>query len=220
MICAGLGLAVGHISEETVGLITLVGLITIGLSTYLILYSNQIYELLAPALGVFQKKYPYRELSLEPGKEKQFDLIIFGIGRFGSRIAEMLEAYHHIKYLAVDFDPMVVKWWQQKSRPVIYGDLEDPEILDLIPYQDTKCIISTIPDRASSLHLIDKLKRHNYQGEIYVTVHHDRDVEVLKKGGANQVLLPHQLAAANFFNSLLSILSRDKIQSKISEEKL
>jgi Kef-type K+ transport system membrane component KefB len=40
MIFAGLGFAVGHITEEVVGLITLVGLVTIALSTYLILYSH------------------------------------------------------------------------------------------------------------------------------------------------------------------------------------
>jgi Kef-type K+ transport system membrane component KefB len=44
LIFAGLGLAAGHITEETVGLITLVGLITIGLSTYLILYSHTLFE--------------------------------------------------------------------------------------------------------------------------------------------------------------------------------
>ncbi len=43
LIFAGMGLALGHITDEILGLITLVGLITIGLSTYLILYSHQIY---------------------------------------------------------------------------------------------------------------------------------------------------------------------------------
>ena len=42
LIFAGLGLGVGHINNEIVGLITLVGLITIGLSTYLILYSHKL----------------------------------------------------------------------------------------------------------------------------------------------------------------------------------
>lgn len=58
LIFAGMGLAIGHITDEVVGLITLVGLITIGLSTYLILYSHQIYNLLAPALSIFQRKTP------------------------------------------------------------------------------------------------------------------------------------------------------------------
>jgi Kef-type K+ transport system membrane component KefB len=44
LILAALGMSLGHIDETTMGLITLVGLITIGLSTYLILYSHQIYN--------------------------------------------------------------------------------------------------------------------------------------------------------------------------------
>lgn len=46
LILAALGMSNGHIDEETLGLITLVGLITIGLSTYIILYS-----------GLFLKNY-------------------------------------------------------------------------------------------------------------------------------------------------------------------
>ncbi len=40
LILAALGVSLGHIENEIVGLVTLVGLITIGLSTYLILYSQ------------------------------------------------------------------------------------------------------------------------------------------------------------------------------------
>src|SRR5690606_23764938 len=104
LIFAGLGLAVGHITEEVVGLITLVGLITIGLSTYMILYSHQIYELISPALSIFQRKNPFRENEETKVEFKKYDLIIIGIGRFGSRLSEMLDEYPEINYLGVDFD--------------------------------------------------------------------------------------------------------------------
>lgn len=39
LIVATLGLSIGHITEQTMGLITLVGVVTIFLSTYMILYS-------------------------------------------------------------------------------------------------------------------------------------------------------------------------------------
>ncbi|HSI90066.1 MAG TPA: cation:proton antiporter, partial [Adhaeribacter sp.] len=146
LIFAGLGLAVGHISEEIVGLITLVGLITIGLSTYLILYSQQIYGLIAPALGIFERHNPTREQNLHNEKVNCYDLIIFGVGRFGGHIAEKLDQHPDMHYLGVDFDPQVVECWQAKDRHIIYGDLEDPEILEQIPYQSARCIVSTVPD--------------------------------------------------------------------------
>jgi Kef-type K+ transport system membrane component KefB len=50
LILAALGLSIGHIDAEIVGLITLVGLITFSLSSYMISYSDLLYESLAPWL--------------------------------------------------------------------------------------------------------------------------------------------------------------------------
>ncbi|MCP5441234.1 MAG: cation:proton antiporter, partial [Chromatiaceae bacterium] len=61
LILAALGLSLGHLGQDTVGLITLVGLITISASTYMILYSHTLYEWLAPWLSVFERKVPHRE---------------------------------------------------------------------------------------------------------------------------------------------------------------
>ena len=61
LILGALGLSLGHISAETMGLITLVGLITISASTYMIVYSHPLYERLAPWLGVFERRQPHRE---------------------------------------------------------------------------------------------------------------------------------------------------------------
>ena len=54
LILGALGLSLGHISAETMGLITLVGLITISASTYMIIYSHQLYDRLAPWLKILR----------------------------------------------------------------------------------------------------------------------------------------------------------------------
>jgi len=56
LILATLGFNLGHIDEKTMGLITLVGLITIGISTYLIIYSHQIFNFVSPVLSIFESK--------------------------------------------------------------------------------------------------------------------------------------------------------------------
>ncbi|MEE4238962.1 MAG: cation:proton antiporter, partial [Anderseniella sp.] len=61
LILAALGVTLGHIDRETMGLITLVGLVTISVSTYLIIYSHQLYERLAPWLKLFERRNPHRE---------------------------------------------------------------------------------------------------------------------------------------------------------------
>ncbi len=210
--------AVGHINEQTVGLITLVGLITIGLSTYLILYSHQIYEVLAPVLSIFQRKNPYREADQIMNERAEYDVIIIGLGRFGKRLAEMLDDHPTINYFGVDFDPSVVKSRQEIGKDIVYGDIEDPELLDNIPFREAKCIVSTVKDAESSKQLVKSLHREGYKGKIFLTAINESDYEFLKGLGADQVLLPHQMAATNFYNSFLLNLLRER-NSISGEEK-
>lgn len=65
-------------------------------------------------------------------------------------------------------------------------------------------MISTISDFDHSLNLIKTLTRTGYNGKIYLTAIHERDFKALSKLGAYRVLLPHQMAAENFYNSFLS----------------
>lgn len=203
LIFAGLGLAVGHITEETVGLITLVGLITIGLSTYLIIYAASIYRYLSPLLGIFERKIAHREDAQQNTTTKNYEVIIIGLGRFGNRLAQMLNEHPHISYLGVDFDPTILKKWQQDGKNFIYGDIEDPEFLAQIPYQKARFIISTVPDLTITQHLLTSLKQENYTGEIFVTATNDRDYHLLQSLGAQNILRPHKMAATNFYNDYM-----------------
>lgn len=140
-----------------------------------------------------------------PG-QKQYDIIIIGLGRFGRYLSEMLDKHKEIKYLGVDFDPSLVKNWKEKGKDIIYGDMEDPDLLELLPFRDVKCIISTIPDLDHSRHLIRTLRKAKYKGRIYLTASGEQDFELLNTCGANQVLIPQQMAAENFYNSYLKEL--------------
>ncbi|EJF10887.1 cation:proton antiporter [Pontibacter sp. BAB1700] len=56
LILINMGMDVGHIDEETLGLVTLVGLITITLSTYMIMFSDQLFDWLSPMLASLKRK--------------------------------------------------------------------------------------------------------------------------------------------------------------------
>ena len=83
LILGALGVTLGHIDDSTMGLITLVGLVTIGLSTYMILYSHPLYEWLAPWLRIFERHVPHREQEEDGalGPAVYPDIILFGLGR-------------------------------------------------------------------------------------------------------------------------------------------
>jgi Kef-type K+ transport system membrane component KefB len=203
LILAGLGLAVGHINKEVVGLITLVGLVTIGLSTYLILYSHQIFNFLSPFLSVFERKNKLVGQESTYLESSDYNVIIIGLGRFGNRLADMLDKQTKISYLGIDFDPSIIKDWREKDRPILYGDIDDPDLLEMVPYQNADIIISTVHDLSLSKQLVNDLKRRQYKGEVFVTALTDKENIDLKHTGIENVMLPHYMAASNFFNTYL-----------------
>ncbi len=219
LILAALGLQLGHIDDETVGLITLVGLITIGLSTYMILYSHQIFEFISPALDIFERKDPYRELRIKQMEEARIDVIIIGLGRYGNNIAKSLEREGR-KVMGVDFDPSEVRKWKDKGKEAQLGDAEDPDLPGLLPLKNARVIISTLADYEINLHLLQILKHHNYQGRIVLTQHHPDHAQELVKAGADMILFPFVDAVSGGFITKLDDCfdtGKDKCDNKIKQ---
>ncbi|TVO59032.1 cation:proton antiporter domain-containing protein [Denitromonas halophila] len=65
IIFVAMGITLGHIGNDALGLTTLVGIVTIALSTYMILYSQPLFEWIGPWLSVFERRRPHRELAVE-----------------------------------------------------------------------------------------------------------------------------------------------------------
>jgi Kef-type K+ transport system membrane component KefB len=201
LILAALGMSLGHIDEKTMGLITLVGLITIGLSTYLILYSHQIFNVVSPVLSVFERKFPKDDPDIATSKDEAFDVIIFGLGRYGRNIASELEL-HNRSILGVDFDPKIIDQWRDEGRKAMYGDADDPDLPSLLPLKNSRVIISTITDYQMNLYLLKYLKAFGYNGRIILTQHSPERVETLMQAGADFVLLPFADAVDNLIERL------------------
>jgi Kef-type K+ transport system membrane component KefB len=206
LILAALGLSLGQIDEETLGLITLVGLITIGTSTYLINYSHELYQHVAPFLDIFERKYPYREVSDDIVAKDPFDVIIFGLGMYGNNIAKSLDAKGY-RVFGIDFDPRTVNRWNRKGRHAQYGDADDPELMEILP-GNTQCVISTLPEKQMNLALIKYLKNAGYQGKIAVTSYYGRTAKELELAGADLILLPFVDASENIIDKLKSLKVR------------
>jgi hypothetical protein len=197
LILATLGVSLGHISAEVMGLITLVGLVTMGLSTYMILYSHFLYRWLAPWLGIFERKISHREETLAGLAETDFskvDVILFGLGRYGGSLLQNLRE-QDLKVLGVDFDPELVRFWRQKGLLTFYGDAEDPEFATVLPLNHAQWVVSTIPGQHIGLTLLHTLKEHDFKGHIALTSHTLREKKILRQAGADMVLLPFQDAA-------------------------
>lgn len=63
LIFVAMGVSLGHVTEDALGLVTMVGLVTIAASTYMITYSHQLFAVFEHLLGVFERKGTPREPS-------------------------------------------------------------------------------------------------------------------------------------------------------------
>ncbi|WP_404383441.1 cation:proton antiporter [Caenispirillum salinarum] len=202
LIFMAMGLTLGHVTGADVGLVTLVGIVTIGLSTYMILYSHRLYRWLEPVLGPFERKVAHREAGPDDeAVEARPDVILFGLGRYGSNIVRGL-ARRDIAVLGVDFDPEVVRERREAGWSVVYGDASDPDFAETLPLSTANWVILAVPavrpvPGASdpSETNVRALRAGGYGGRIAATAHSAADAARLKRAGADVVLLPYADAA-------------------------
>ncbi|KTD13234.1 transporter, CPA2 family [Legionella jamestowniensis DSM 19215] len=221
LVFMAMGVTLDHVSTDSLGLVTLVGLITIALSVYMITYSQTLYRWLEPALSFFERKIPYREkVEMHPSINKQnYDIIIFGLGRFGKAIAKLL-IEKKLNVLTVDFNPNEVSEWELQGYHAIYGDACDMEFVASLPLNQVKWIICTIPQHLLGvthqdprITLTETLKQAKVSSRIAVTTQHTSEIEVLKTLGVDIVLQPFYDAATRAVEIILDTSGSDSIKT-------
>ncbi len=202
LIVVALGLGLGHVGAETVGLVTLVGVVTIFVSTYMILYSGNLYALLSRPLMIFERRNPYRESSDPVHHDTtQFDVILLGMGNYGGGIADCLLRRGN-KILVVDFDPAVLSRCRKKNIPVIYGDMTDPEMHEQLPLDKTSWVIISVRSRDLNMNLANQLRNRGYKGRLALTAAGQAEAEELSRAGASLVFRPFIDASEQAVDSL------------------
>jgi len=195
LILAALGVQLGHIETRTLSLVTLVGVVTIGLSTYLITYSAQVYELVKRPLRVFERTDAFREIEGQAASPARVDVVVLGLGRYGGRIAKRL-ARRGISVLGVDFDPRALAAARSYGAATQYGDATDPELAASLPLSTAKAVVSTLPQLDANAAIAHGLRAAGYAGPFIATAHGDADAATLTRDlGATRVLLPYSDAA-------------------------
>lgn len=202
LILAALGLSLGHINMEALSLVTLVGIITICISTYMIIYSGPLYGKISLFLKIFERKHPYREqLAPEVCVVPETDVILIGLGNYGSGLAQhLLERNKRI--IGVDFDPQALEAWRSQGIPVIFGDVGDPEFLDNLPLHCASWVVSTVREKDLNLTLIHLLKAHRFEGKIALAAKDEEEAKAYSSNGAHVILRPFSDASEEAADSL------------------
>lgn len=194
-IILALAVTVGHLAPGILTLVTMVALITIAVSSYLIKYNNEIYRVLKPVLHIFERgSRRHEEIAI---RERQPEVILLGCDRVGQ---ELLAGIKQLKkpYVIVDFQPSVVLRLQEDRLPVVYGDGSDADFLEDVRAQKAKLIISTIPSLPINLGLLSFLRAKRSRAVTVIMAKTVAEASACYDAGATAVFIPSVLGAHAF----------------------
>lgn len=215
-IIAALGSRLGHIGNTEVALITLVGLATIFVSSYFIVYNKQLYEILRPLLRRFELRRSFIE-EMPLGVQLQNHAVLVGVHRMGQGILRALTETG-ANFVALDFDPTVIRILSKAGAPVVYGDITDSEVQEKVNLARAKIIISTVPELRDNLVIVEEARRRGSRAKVIVTAEDEWSARELYQEGADYVILPRFLGGQELarlinedhnFRSLRELRKRD-----------
>jgi len=208
LIFIAMGVSLGHVPQDVLGLVTLVGIVTIAASTYMITYSHQLYTFFEPVIGMFERSGTPREQFTGQLSGNHYPVIIFGLGRLGTAIAIRLRD-QGVKVLGLDFNPSAIKHWNNLGLDTGYGDVTDAEFITELPLKYAQWVVSTIPRHHLGLSSEDTAKTivqltrsASFTGKLAAVSHSKLETEELRLQGIELVLEPFQDAADRAFEVL------------------
>ncbi len=207
-----LGIKIGHLDNTILSLVTVVGLITIAGSTYMIMYSDKIYPKLAPYLSIFERKKTVSEVT----SLSNYKVILFGCNRVGFDFIKTFASKGQ-EFLAIDFDPKVIKQLNKDGVNCIYGDAEDAEFLEDLRMEYTELVISTIPDFDTNKFILAHAKKANADVTAMVISYSIEEARQLYDLGASFVILPHFISGQ--YAARLAESCKDPANCELKNEK-
>lgn len=185
-----LGASVGKIGQDVVSVITMVALVTIGISAYLMLFDEKLYAWFEKYLTLFERK----KLRDETRSKHKADILLFGYKRGGKELIPTLEKLKR-KFLVVDYDPEVVDDLRHDNIPFAYGDASDAEFLRELDMESAHMIISSASDFRTNLFLTTEARALNDKAIIIVHADQPEEAIQLYEYGATYVTMPRYISS-------------------------
>jgi Kef-type K+ transport system membrane component KefB len=191
IIIVSMGYAIGHLTAPQVSLVTLIAVITMTTSTYMILSSEKLYGKVKRLISIFEKSRP-KELAMTVTDLKNH-VVLVGCDRTGRSIANFLRR-KNINFVVVDFNPQVFSNLTSEKTPVVYGDVNDPDTFRSSGIAKSSLVISTMANFVDNLNLLAQI---NHLAEkpvsIFKAASKAEALELYHKG-ASYVIVPEFVA--------------------------
>ena len=211
-------MSVGNVSQELFSLTILLGIISIGLTVYILKYEMYVYSFFAPMLALFEKlSKKHRELDYEVPDHKK--IILFGCSRMGGTFLKSFQRVNK-QALIIDFNPEVIDSLRKERVPCMYGDMGNKEILKRINFRHAKVVISTVASAEDNLRLLAYLKKVRSHATVFIAAQTLDESLTLYDAGADYVLLPTIMSGYMMANMLQKYMGNKAGLQKLKRDHL
>lgn len=196
----------GFLTQQHVSLITLVAIITILCSTYLVVFGEKLYTLFEPLFKRLERKKIKDRLQGLQGERHQIG--IFGFRRMGPHVLRAISRLN-MSCLIVDHNPETIKRLKKRGIPAVFGDVSNAEFLSEFDFKDMNFVISTINEYHTNRSLLENYKTRNPHGILILTADEKEEALDLYERGADYIIEPHHIGG-NHIESMIKEYSKDK----------
>ena len=185
LILMSLAIAEGYVAAEVSGFISMVAILTMGTSAYLMRYKDPIQEMLQPLLEFFESEEK-EDVHIETLSDHA---VIIGFDTISRRVCQKLSEEYQI--LVIDKNPDNTEELAESDYEYIYGDFKHGEIREGSDLDEASFVISFSREKEVNTAVLEE------KGEDTVAIVRGSDFEVaseLYDLGADYVILENILA--------------------------
>lgn len=222
LIIMVVGLQMGLVSTNSITVIAVSLILSTILSSLAITKSAIVYKYVKSFLAFFERKTPYRLIEETSHYDLKDHVVVIGVQQVGESLIRFFQK-EDIPQVALDFNPYQVEKLLKAKVPVVFGDMGDPEVLEVLNLNEAKMIISTVPDLINNKLLIEEVKDRNLHIPIIVRADNMKEAKSLYKFGASFVFVPDVVSGEYLVEKLQNHLNDKeyfKDRPKIELEKL
>jgi hypothetical protein len=180
----------GDFEEGILSIFTIVALVTIFMSSYIITYNHEIYNFIRPIMRAIFGPDKYKSVH---EIDDVYDVLVLGYHRLGWKICDAL-AEMKISFAVVDFNPVAIKKMEERNIPFFFGDATEVDFLQELPIEKAKMIISTLPRSDDQITMIKHIRLTNNKILIIANLSHLQFMDNLYESGADYIMIPHLLS--------------------------
>lgn len=214
IILVVLAVTEGIIRPEISSIITIVAIVTIATSTYLMLYDEKLFKYFDRIkLKVFEKDVVYHEKK----SARSYQHVLLGYHHGGH---EFIKTFQQMgkKFLVIDYDPEVIDILENQKIDFLYGDATDAELLQEAGIEKSKMVVSTINDHATNLIVVDIIEKINPKALIICHANNIEEATALYDKGVSYVMIPHHVGTERM-SALIKRTNGDKEEFRKHREK-